>query len=492
MLFLNMTAYHRHYSLKYKYKMKMKIKRKSIYAFLISTAVIFSAAAGKDFYTGDNWTSGYTAETQGTTQLTLEQAKSTDAPQVLFGVISDVHLTGDGTDSQRQSNLSAALNYYKQQGVSLIVENGDISQQGQTASYAEFKSIFSEVFPDDKSAPQLLVTADNHEYYQSWSWQTDLESESVPELQQRFEDAFGLTSANNALIINGYHFIAVSSDGMNGTRAIYSDETKAWLREQLKKAKNEDAEKPIYVFVHQPPENTVYASNNPCDSSDELNSLFADFPQAVVFTSHTHAPLQDERSIYQKDYTVINTGGLYYAGSEELTYANAENNLIPDCFDFAQGLLALACGNTTCVRRYDFFHQVKIKNDWFIQNPTNLSDCGYTDARAASRSAPVFPSGAALTVKRISSTSCLLSFPAASHEDFVHHYVVRAIDMVTGTVVKTSYFISDFYLGLDNMSPNVSLNLTELPSGLDLMITVAAVESFGKESTPISAEIPAA
>ena len=79
----------------------------------------------------------------------------------------------------------------------------------------------------------------------------------------------------------------------------------SWFEEQIKLALENNDNKPIFVTTHFPPKNTVYGSQEWGD--DTLNEYFKKYPQIINFSGHSHFSLIDERSIYQKDYTAIQT-----------------------------------------------------------------------------------------------------------------------------------------------------------------------------------------
>ena len=45
---------------------------------------------------------------------------------------------------------------------------------------------------------------------------------------------------------------------------------------------------------------------------EEIYNILKEYPQAVIFTGHSHYCMSDERAIMQKDFTVINTGTTSY------------------------------------------------------------------------------------------------------------------------------------------------------------------------------------
>jgi hypothetical protein len=105
--------------------------------------------------------------------------------------------------------------------------------------------------------------------------------------------------------MKGYHFITISMQGNSNTG--YQTTARVFLATALAAAKADDPAKPIFVFMHSPPVNTVYGSVNGSNETEFFAELLP-YPQAIVFTAHSHYTLGNDKSIYQKDYTVVNDG----------------------------------------------------------------------------------------------------------------------------------------------------------------------------------------
>lgn len=397
------------------------------------------------------------------------------ADEVVFGVLSDVHLTKASTDWERQARFEMALEYYKERGAKVIVANADINDLGEAEAYDKFMAIWDKVFPDPAAAPKLLVTGDNHEWYGAWNFReagTSANNTTIEVKQQMFMDGLRLTSTNNATVVDGYHFIAFSSDGFqpNTSCAYYKPETIAWLTEQLAAAAAESSTRPIYVFMHQPPTGTVIAA----EVNDQLSYLFDQYPQIVMFTSHTHADLNDERNIYQKDYTVVNTSSIY------------QNS---------QALLATASGNTTTVRRLRVDENVgvsKIKYDWVIEDPSNKSGYVYTPEKyAAVAIAPQFPSGATAVASALGNNRFLLSFTAAEAQadsgpsDFVFSYSI--VVKKDGATLTTANVKSDFSMGDTADCYSSVINLPgNMTVGASYDVVITPQDCYGNAGAPIT------
>jgi hypothetical protein len=59
----------------------------------------------------------------------------------------------------------------------------------------------------------------------------------------------------------------------------------------------------------------VYGSIN--WGEDDIIAILNDYPQVIDFSGHSHAPINDPRSIHQKYITSLNTGSLSYFELDE-------------------------------------------------------------------------------------------------------------------------------------------------------------------------------
>lgn len=443
--------------------------------------------------------------------LTVYVDEITYAPsqETKIGVISDMHFASSG-NGQREVNFRRALTYYKEQGADVIIMNGDVSDLGTVESYGELVRVIDEVYPAEEKRPTFLSTADSHEYYDAWSWRggTGNYAETQSRFLTNFANKLDQESLNTHEVVNGYHVIGISSDtseaiGPEGKKvnglAGYSADTVQWFENALKAASAEDATKPIFVALHQPPRYTVTASTILANGNEALTAILAQYPQAIVFTSHTHSSIKQENSIYQKDFTVVNTGSLFYIGGDEMGYVNTGNtaDYLLHAYNFAEGLLVTVSGNEVNIERRDFFNQEKIKTDWVIKEPSNKSSFTYTDARKETRVAPTFAEGTTMTVEKHSQDSVVLKFPSAVHEDFVQYYTVEVKDeegnpvqlyrLGTGYAATSPNYVTDFYFGITRMASTQSLVVKGLSAGVRYTFKVCAVETFGNASSPLTA-----
>ena len=400
------------------------------------------------------------------------KTKAVDNINLPFGVISDIHLKDTPDETREDINLKKALQNFKNNNIKVLMVAGDIADLGETNAYNKFNRIFNEVFPVSVDAPKKVLVMGNHDYNYNYA-------QSVSAAQTNFTNTLGV-SLNTNITVDGHHFIGLSTEA-GDVGGLFTDTSKTWLRQQLEAANAEDSSKPIFICVHQPVRNTVYLSD--AWGTDALNDVLKDYPQVVLFAGHSHAVLEDERSIYQKDYTCVGTSTLSYA---ELETGKANGSVPSRANEVAQGLVGKVSNTAVTLERRDFHNDCKIKNDWTIPLPINKTNFTYTDARANVSVAPYFQSGSTVTASNITGYSCTAAFSQAKHSDIVQSYRIKVTNSSTGTVAKDFLIFSDFYLGLSRMSPTMSYPITGLSPSTNYEVSVYAIESFGKQSEPIS------
>lgn len=403
--------------------------------------------------------------------LTLPLSAKADAAAPAFGVISDVHLNNSATLQQEEINLTSALTKFKVSNIKVLMVAGDIANAGETGAYQKFNQIFNSVFTDPSTAPQKVLVMGNHDYANGMT---------VTDAQNNFTNTLGCSLDTN-ITVNGYHFIGVSTEG-GDTNGDFTTISTNWLTAQLNAAVAENPNLPIFVTFHQPVLNTVYCSSEWGNSA--LDSVLSNYPQVITFSGHSHAVLEDERSIYQNYYTSVNASSLTYT---ELESGKANGTIPPRANEVAQGIIGTVSSTAVDLQRYDFHNNCVIKNDWIINLPCTRSGFTYTSARSNTSVAPYFDTGSQVTASNIADTSCVINFTQAKDADFVQSYRIQV--RTTKKLVQDFLIFSDFYLGLQRMTPTFSYGLSGLSAGTTYTISVYGIESFGKQSPAITTTV---
>lgn len=379
-------------------------------------------------------------------------------------VISDTQLPPTQEDLKNDDtylqNLKNALSVIKNNHVDMILFAGDIGDLGTRFAFQTYVDAIDKVFGEDKPIIQTIMG--NHDFWNK-------NASSAINHIKAFEEITGQSPWTH-YVVNGYHFIGASPNYGSMTSAY--NITAKWLDKELEKASADSDGKPIIVMTHNQPKNTSYGSEDWGDKT--LNAVLSKYPNVINFSGHVHYSLLDERSIWQGEYTVINTQSLSYTELEQ----GKDNGTIPPNADATpMGYIMEFSDKAIDIHRInvadgDMGYEEKKDMLWSFALPYENNGKYAFDVRKAENKAPVISNteGTAAT----DGDKIVLSFAAGTDDDFVHSYKVVIDDK------DTKYFFSDFYNGIDNMKTTVELELEN--DGKSHNYKIYAVDSWGEES----------
>lgn len=379
-----------------------------------------------------------------------------------FIVISDIHLGASESKEKVANTLQVLLE--KTPAADALVVVGDLTDNGRDDQYDDLISIFSSHVPADMPVYYLMG---NHDHYTA-----DAEARYEEKLQQDLHQFFS---------IKEYPFITISMSGKHTDN--YDDRAKAFLSENLKKAQEEYPGKPIFVFIHCGVKNTAYGTGaDEGWGTDAFESILKPYPQAMVFSGHSHFPVGDPRSIHQEYFTSLNDGSVTYS---EIEKGFTEGIHPPGYREVTEGFIVNVKSNGDVeVERWDTYRNEEILPRWTIKAPHDGS--AFTYKGRTGGKAPYFVEQAKPEVSEIASTSCLVRFIQADDDEVVHHYRVEAVDKLEHVDAQARVF-SRFYLNSE-MPETLEYRLPGLKPGVEYRVRVKAVDSYGNESDWILGE----
>ena len=442
------------------------MKRNVVIAIMLALTCIFSACTG-----AGNESSSAENSTPVTEYGEFETA-------LRFLVTSDTHVSATtDTSAIRLGNLLTSAYAYAQtqdyKKVDALVVAGDLTNYGQPYEFEAWKKVVSD---NIKEETQLITVMGNHEYY------CNLDDLSVGE--KNYKENMDAED-NKHLVINGYHFIGVSTYGEGD----YSADIQ-WLENALASAAEDDPEKPIITFQHHHIKDTVYVSAEWYSMhSKELNDAYSKYSQVINFSGHSHGPINNPTSCFQKDYTLFGTGTLsYFEMTTGMTYGT-----VPPGADKAGQyyIVEVSVDNRVRVLPYnlltdDFFKTADGKEQlvYEINDLKDKSTWAYTKENRADKSAaPVFAQDAAVTVGTVTAMSAEITFPQATDDDCVYSYNIVCTPK-EGEKKEFNYF-SEYYF--EPMPETLTFNLSGLASETEYTVEVYPVDVFGKKGECISA-----
>ena len=438
------------------------------------------------------------------------------APNLKFGVISDIHVTTpESTEEFRR-----ALSYFRDQGVDAVMVAGDLSDWGLKSGFKYVADAWYDVFPDDcapdgRKVTKLFVTG-NHDFDGWWYGDMTLdmhvqgysEDEALSRLGMKecWEEAFHEPYAEvRRRSVKGYDFI--SSEWCDGDR---KDDmaVSRWLSKHAAELKGD---KPFFYFRHTPLPGTV-SSSAPRDKKTTLTDVLRRFPNCVAFNGHTHWTLNDERSIWQEEFTAISIPSMSYTSmpkgyenGSDSRRGDARRSMLKlpsrDDLEEAQGYLVSVFDDRMEVERYDFEHMTEAASPWIVPLGVGRDKPYVADVHAAATPVPQFPSGAEVRAHVTNADTrnafwtifMTLEFPAAKASGGrTYDYEVRVEMESDGTVAATKRYLSPGFYKLPEAEPaelSFRFDTMDVPETGRYRFAVYPRNCFGTSGEPIYSRV---
>ncbi|MDR1335288.1 MAG: metallophosphoesterase [Tannerella sp.] len=409
------------------------------------------------FYEGN--AASYTQALSGIDSLAFESAPNGELPR--FAVISDTHF-GNNVGQGPQVKVPKALkNILGKDPVDALFVVGDMTNGGTEAEYDQLKVVFGDPQNVPAGLPVYYLMG-NHDNY------TDASAASI------FRNKLG-QELHQYIDIKGYPFITISQTGRSSTD--YNTGALNFLSEKLADATVKYPGKPVFVFIHVPSQNTCYGSIT--WGTSVFFSILNSYPQAVVFSGHSHLSVADPRSIHQDKFTSVNDGSTTYSGNErgEVTIGT-----LPEGYEnITEGLIVNVLPDSNVeIERWDTYRNEEILPRWLLEAPFNGSKFTYKDRDGLPP--PAFADGAKPEVSDVSNYSCTVVYPQAIDNEVVRRYLIEILD---GESAVSSYSqFSQFYLN-SQMPSKLTAFFFGLPENKTLTARVTALDSYGNPSLPI-------
>lgn len=368
-------------------------------------------------------------------------------PVLRFIVTSDIHYkVGVDTEVERfEKGMKMAFDYAAGKAydkIDALYVVGDFANSGSEDEMKLFSSSLKNTIPAD--VPAVLMMA-SHEY----------KSGGEQPAHERFASIFG-QSPDQHKVINGFHFISITTE--NGCRI--GEEKAAWLSAQLKVAADDDFKKPIFVFQHPHLSDTVYGSIN--WGEDDIISVLADYPQVVDFSGHSHAPVNDPRSIHQKLFSCFGTGSFSYFELDE--FDKMYGTVPPDAGQCAQYLIVEAdADNRVRVIPVDVLSGKFFNDGALIEKPWDPDSFVYTDERYRTAEKPCFDASAVVSAS-VNDGVVSVTFPQAfAGKERSDGYIIVIRDKTNSRILAQKAVFSSYYLYdmPEEMSVSFELPLSE-------------------------------
>ncbi|WP_339167741.1 metallophosphoesterase [Paenibacillus sp. FSL R5-0341] len=253
---------------------------------------------------------------------------TSEQPLASFQVITDTHVR-DEADHIHNRHLEQALADIAtfSQGSSGIMHVGDVTDRGLPSEYRELQRIWKQ---HAENLPDIRYTVGNHDIG-AVVWQDppivllEMKEDEVAELLEQegqdisdeaasitvaglwqrrlsdFEGTTGMRGSYHDHWIDGYHYIFLGTEQPHPKDCDMSAEQLEWLESKL--SERATPNQPIFLFLHQPLMDTVAGSLKEqgwygVNQDAELKAVLAKYPQAILFSGHTHWQLEAQHTMY--------------------------------------------------------------------------------------------------------------------------------------------------------------------------------------------------
>ena len=416
------------------------------------------------------------AETEASTAIDF-------APVFRFAVASDVHISaGDDTNAKRLAKLFETAYRYSEahpayNTLDAVVLTGDNCDSGSDAEYEILKSVINE---NIRGETTMIAIMGNHEFGQTGheGFKRHMEQE-----------------LDTHVVIKGFHFIGLSPDPSDTWQTPLQLN---WMSAQLRKAAADDPEKPIFTMQHGHIWNTVYVSRSwYTQMSLPLHMVYAQYPQVVNFSGHSHGPVNNPLNIWQNSYTQVGAGTLNYFEMER----DIGDNTVPEgSRNAAQYLIVeVDAENRVRIMPYNILTEDFMKTPastdgdkqliWQINDVCDTSSFAYTSARKKTDGAPWFEEGDAVSIDSAAAQSVILSFPQAEDDVCVYGYriLLKNTSDTKDKIEKEIY--SQYYF--EPTPERLSVTIEGLTAGKTYDVTVTPLNVWLDEGAPIGCRFTA-
>lgn len=368
-------------------------------------------------------------------------------PSLRFLVVSDIHYRDEHSVERERMDKALKTAYALAEkedypNLDAVYVVGDFATNGTAVQMRAFKETLDNNLKD---GTQVNLSLASHEFM------CDGEEGAL----KRFAEIFGMEPDTHR-IINGYHFISVTCTG----GCHFDDAKREWVAAELKKAAEDDPQRPIFLFQHPHITDTVYGSIN--WGEDELTDILVNYPQIIDFSGHSHAPINDPRSIHQKHFTSLGTGTMSYFELDE--FDKVYGTCPPGREKAAQMLIVEADAEKRVrIYPYDLITSNFFPYTWKIDSAWDPESFLYTDKRYKSNVAPYFDRDAEAEITNVRNGGFSVTFAQAKiDEDYVDDYNV-IIKNNCGTIVRSSTIWSEYYFY--DMPKTLTVDFDGLSSG---------------------------
>ncbi len=399
-------------------------------------------------------------------------AKKADEVVLRFAVTSKTFVF-DESDTKLTGFINKVYDYADEQpytNVDAFVVNGDLTGDGSEDAFAAVDDIADKLLRKESA---LYTTIG----------EMDFASETI---QAEHSDILK-NGMDYAVNINGHGFVFLSAEYNS-----YANKTE-WLDETLAKI-TKDNQKPVFVFQYASLGSTFYGTETWYTyETDILSDVLEKYPTVVDFSSSTVGPGNTVRSIFQKNATYVNNGGMLgvrlnysefgYDTSQDMV--NARFNKVSQCKIvevYGDGRVDLLTMDLNTGKLYNNPDNTEILR--FTVYPGKTDTYTYNYEKNVSESRPFFDDNASVSLSD-SGDGVVLEFDEALDSDGIMFYNIVIYDKAQNVLAESNFY-SDFPL-----CEKESVVKREISGVLESnvgRVVITPYDMFGSSGNPLDME----
>ena len=221
-----------------------------------------------------------------------------------------------------------------------------------------------------------------------------------------------------------------------------------------------------------------------------MYNFLKDYHEVICISGHSHYSLRNARSIWQKDFTAINTQSISYVDLDNhfINARDVRRESAKDCE--SMGLIAHLSDKNIIFERVRFLTEEIMDEKWKIDFPINVKEFNYTLEKLNKKEIPVFHHNI-IKLEEKQENNVLnkyIVFDAATHVDYVYEYKIVLKSDMNKSQKKVLYYYSDYYKTEKERKKIMRFKLPNINHDI-YNIEIYAIDSFDNISQPIKGKI---
>lgn len=406
-----------------------------------------------------------------------------------FQSVSDLHITASGATRPYKAvyntHMKQMLQDIKANSPNSIgiFNNGDTVDGGHNLEYAEFLKIYNSV----SGVPTIYSGLGNHETF-AYLDPADFSScknAYINNLRKNLPSNTVYAASGSmtyAFWKNNCKFIFIGTDVLNQNWLELNSTSIQFVEDQIKESRN--ANRPVFVFMHQPMENTVsgtYKGTNNYNvnyngwgqvratTASALQSIFKKYPEVIMFNGHTHFDMDEYRTFYPRDGVLPNM----FATASVGYLWDAYNITVGEELTGAQGYYVYVYGSKILVRGRDFVNGTWVASAQFM---VDLSAEGLATAPKKVSAPVLYGSTASLATSGSTvngSVTCYL--PSQNNVNKVSLYFASKDSGILGANPFAELYVNN----TSSLACTVPFTGVTMPSGADCILVYTYSNTYG-------------